>query len=176
MAKYEPIPTKRVKIDGIVDTHVGYNPNSRGDDKIRAFIDAFEGVARRTRDACYGLPVELILAMWGGESGWSKKDIQVENQNWSNMMYVDSTYPEGNIGEGINGWAVFPGRSTHGEAFADFLQGKRYSKLIDYLKGTNNPKSEKCARYIADAGYGGTNHDKYYDEVIDYLESVRKRL
>ncbi|MEJ8547349.1 glucosaminidase domain-containing protein [Brevibacillus borstelensis] len=173
---YKAIPTEPVKIDGVRDTYVGINPNTNGDDKIRAFIDAFKRVAEDASDDCYGLPVDLILAMWGGESGWSKNETQVNNQNWSNMSYVDSSYPVGNIGEGEDGWAAFPGRKTHGKAFSRFLKGDRYSKLTNYLKNTADPDSKKCARYIADAGYGGSNHDRYYKEVIDYLDSVRKRL
>ncbi|MGG1126608.1 hypothetical protein ABHN05_17595 [Brevibacillus laterosporus] len=46
--------------------------------------------------------------------------------------------------------------------------------MINYLKNTDQPNSEKCIRFISDAGYGGGG-DQYYDEVIDYLDTLRRR-
>lgn len=170
------IPTKPVRMDGVRDTFVDLNPNTNANDRVQAFVDAFKRVARDASDECYGLPIEVILAMWGGESRWASDKTQRDNQNWSNMKYVSRSNPPGNIGEGVRGWAAFLGRSAHAEAFGKFFKvNSRYSQLIDYLKSTSNPRPERCIRYIADAGYGGSDHDKYYDEVIGYLETLRKR-
>jgi hypothetical protein len=172
----KPIPTEPVKVDGVRDTYVDLNPNTDPNDKVQAFVDAFKRVAEDASDECYGLPVEVILAMWGGESGWGTSKTQRNNQNWSNMKYVSSSNPPGNYGKGEGGWAAFIGRSTHANSFGRFFkENNRYSALINYLKSTNNPSSEKCIRYIADAGYGGSDHDQYYDEVMGYLETLRRR-
>ncbi|MFB0828185.1 glucosaminidase domain-containing protein [Brevibacillus laterosporus] len=168
------IPTKSVKVDGVRDTYVDLNPNTNANDKVQAFVDAFRRVAQDASDDCYGLPVEVILAMWGGESEWASKKLQRDNQNWSNMKYVSGSNPPGNYGKGDKGWAYYIGRSTHAKSFGKFFQNNaRYSKLIDYLKNTDQPNSKKCIRFISDAGYGGG--DQYYDEVIDYLDTLRRR-
>lgn len=109
------IPTTTIKCaDGNADVVVGINPNTNADDKVQAFVDVFYACAVFAYEACYGLPKKLILAMWGGESGWATGTTQNANQNWSNMVYTSSTNPVGNIGKGSNGWAKFEGRkNTH---------------------------------------------------------------
>ncbi|GED28048.1 hypothetical protein BAG01nite_41500 [Brevibacillus agri] len=133
------------------------NPNSTAPDRVQAFVDTFKRAAEDASDECYGLPVKLILAM-GGRVRLGNWTTQRDNQNWSNMKYVSSTNPPGNLGKGKNGWAVFCGRTSHAKSFANFfIKNARYSGLIDYLQFTNSPSPTKCLRFIADAGYGGAD-------------------
>ena len=107
MAKKEITLTKVVCQDGTIDYKVGINPNTNADDKVQAFVDAFRASAMNAHTSCYGLPRKLILAIWGGESGWATGSTQNSNQNWSNMIYSTANNPVGNIGKGVNGWAKF---------------------------------------------------------------------
>lgn len=170
------IPTEPANCDGRRDTYVELNPNSTASDRVQAFVDTFKRAAEDASDECYGLPVKLILAMWGGESGWATGETQRDNQNWSNMKYVSASNPPGNLGKGTKGWAIFCGRTSHAEAFANFfIVNSRYSDLIDYLQSTSSPSPTKCLRYIADAGYGGSDHDYYYDVVKGYMDTLCNR-
>lgn len=100
MSKTAITLTKVTCTDGTTDYNVGINPNTNADDKVQAFVDAFKSVANNASGTCHGLPTKLILAMWGGESGWATGSTQNSNQNWSNMTYTSATNPVGNIGKG----------------------------------------------------------------------------
>ena len=175
------IPTRTVKCkDGSTDVYVELNSNSNADDKVQAFVDCFKGVAETARDICYGLPIKFILAQWGGESGWGSSRLQQSNQNWVNMMYASASNPVGNIGKGENGWAKFEGRGKFANGYAHFfINNSRYSDLIYYLKNCQNngasPNINTCARHIADAGFGGANHDQYYNELLAYISTLENR-
>ncbi|MBE9914229.1 hypothetical protein G8C92_09320 [Paenibacillus donghaensis] len=170
------IPTTSVKCGTVSDTNVGLNPNTDANDKVQAFVNAFKGVASTASSDCYSLPGKLILGLWGGESGWATGSTQNNNQNWANMTYTSSTNPPGNTGSGSGGWAKFCGRSTFATGFSGFLKNNsRYSDLITYLKGTKSPDASKCARYIADAGYGGSDHDAYYNLLVAYMSTLCNR-
>ena len=176
MAKKEITLTKVVCQDGTIDYKVGINPNTNADDKVQAFVDAFRASAMNAHTSCYGLPRKLILAIWGGESGWATGSTQSSNQNWSNMIYSNSSNPVGNIGKGVNGWAKFEGRGKHAFAFAKFfVNNSRYSELISYLKRTDAPDIDTCITYIAKAGYGGTDSDAYIKKVKDWVYTLEKR-
>ena len=95
---------------------------ANADDKVQSFVDAFKSVGNTASSTCHGLPLKLILAMWGGESGWATGSTQNSNQNWSNMIYTSSENPVGNIGKGKNGWAKFEGRKKHAVGFANFFK------------------------------------------------------
>ena len=71
MAKVALALTKVTCADGTTDYNVGLNPNTNADDKVQAFVDAFKSVGNTASSTCHGLPLKLILAMWGGESGWA---------------------------------------------------------------------------------------------------------
>jgi len=114
--------------------------------------------------------------MWGGESGWATGSTQNSNQNWSNMIYTSSENPVGNIGKGKNGWAKFEGRKKHAVGFANFfINNSRYSDLIKYLKDTKTPDVDTCISYIANAGYGGADHDAYAETVKSWVSTLVKR-
>lgn len=176
MAKQEIPKTKVTCTDGTTDYNVGLNPNTNTDDKVQAFVDAFKSCDTTAQNTCYGLPRKLILAMWGGESGWATGSTQKKNQNWSNMIYTSSSNPVGNIGEGTSGWAKFEGRSKHANAFAYFfINNFRYASLISYLKDTDAPDINTCISYIANAGYGGSDHDAYAKTVKSWVSTLEKK-
>lgn len=173
MAKQSIELTRVVCTDGEIDYRVGINPNTDANDKVQAFVDAFRSVAGTAEIICHGLPVKVSLAMWGEESGWATGPTQNENQNWSNMKYISSTNPEGNIGKGTNGWAKFEGRRKHARGFAKFfMNNSRYSDLIDYLKNTSSPDINTCIDYIANAGYAGEDHAGYAKRVKECVSSL----
>ena len=119
--------------------------------------------------------MKLILAMWGGESGWATGDTQKTNQNWSNMIYTSASNPVGNIGRGTNGWAKFEERKKHANAFAYFfINNSRYSDLIAYLKSTSNPNINTCISYIANANYGGSDHEAYANLVNSWVSTLTR--
>ena len=171
------IPTVAVMCeDGTTDINVGLNPNVDANDKVQAFVDCFRGCANTVYSLCYRFPVRLALAMWGGESGWATGNTQYRNQNWSNMIYTSMTNPVGNIGSGVNGWAMFEGREHHAKAFAYFfLNNSRYSGLISYLKSTTAPEINTCISYIANAGYGGSDYAGYANTVQGWLSTLINR-
>lgn len=170
------IPTKSVKCGDVSDTNIGLNPNKDANEKVQAFVDAFKSAASTASSDCHSLPGKLILALWGGESGWATGSTQNKNQNWANMIYTNSNNPPGNNGKGTNSWAKFCGVNTFAKGFSGFLKNNsRYSGLIKYLKETKNPDVDKCAQYIADAGYGGADADKYYKELQGYMSTLCKR-
>lgn len=176
MAKTAITLTKVTCADGTTDYKVGLNPNTNADDKVQAFVDAFKSVANTASSTCHGLPTKLILAMWGGESGWATGNTQNSNQNWSNMIYTSATNPVGNIGKGKSGWAKFEGRSKHANGFAYFfINNSRYSALIEYLKGTSSPDVDTCISHIANAGYGGSDHAAYIETVKSWVSTLVKR-
>ncbi|SIR50468.1 Mannosyl-glycoprotein endo-beta-N-acetylglucosaminidase [Paenibacillus sp. RU4T] len=168
------IPTTSVTCGTTTDTKVSLNPNTdTADHWVQAFVDCFSGAAATASSNCYNLPVKLILALWGGESAYGKNSTQQANQNWANMTYTSSTNPPGNTGSGTGGWAKFCGRNTFATGFAGFLKNNTpYKDLITYLKGTSSPNENTCARYLADAGYGGSNHDAYYTSLTDWMYSI----
>lgn len=175
MAKQSIPKTKVTCTDGTTDYNVGINPNTNTDDKIQAFVDAFKSVTTSASSTCKNLPVKVILAMWGGESGWATGSTQNKNQNWSNMTYTSDTNPVGNIGKGTSGWAKFAGRLKHANGFANFfLNNSRYSDLITYLKGTTSPDVNTCIDYIANAGYGGSDHSSYASTVKSWVTTLEK--
>lgn len=167
--------------DGTADYRVGVNTNSAAADKVQAFVDCFKSVAQYVSTNCSDLPVILILAQWGGESGWATGTTQKHNQNWSNLGYTNSNNPPGNIGTGIQGWAKFEGLNKYALGYARFFHqdlNPRYSDLMSYLafckqKGTA-PSDTGCARYIADAGFGGTDHDDYYNKLCSWIDTIRR--
>jgi len=176
----QAIPTSTVTCsDGSTDTYVGINPNTSSGDKVQAFVNCFKSAAQYASNICAGLPVKLILAQWGGESGWATGSSQKSNQNWSNIVYANSNNPPGNSGSGIGGWAKFCGRTKHAYGYGYFFQkdyNPRYSELMDYLgfcllKGVT-PSETGCARYIADAGYGGSDHDAYYNNLVAWMNTL----
>ncbi|MGE5381599.1 MAG: glucosaminidase domain-containing protein [Methylocystaceae bacterium] len=177
----QPIPTVSVNcVDGARDTYVGLNPNINTDEKIQAFVDCFITDAQYASSNCSGLPIRLILAQWGGESGWGTGKTQKDNQNWSNMLYTNINNPSGNSGRGTGsqGWARFSGRQKHAHGYAYFFHKEynpRYSDLMEYLETCETkliaPDEYVCARYIADAGYGG-EPDQYYQDLVDYMETL----
>ena len=176
MAKQAISTTEVTCSDGSTDYQVGINPNTNADDKVQAFVEAFKSCATTTESTCYGLPKKLILAMWGGESGWATGNTQNKNQNWSNMKYTSASNPVGNIGKGTSGWAKFEGRNKHANAFAYFfINNSRYSDLIAYLKDTDSPDVDTCITYIAEAGYGGSDHSAYADTVKSWVSTLVKR-
>ena len=72
----------------------------------------------------------------------------------------------GNIGSDSSGFAKFEGKDKHANAFAYwFRNNDRYSGLISYLqacqKGYTTPDRNICINYIANAGYGGDDHEAY---------------
>ena len=71
MAKVALALTKVTCANGTTDYNVGLNPNTNADDKVQSFVDAFKSVGNTASSTCHGLPLKLILAMWGGESGWA---------------------------------------------------------------------------------------------------------
>ena len=176
MAK-QAIPTTEVTCsDNSKDYQVGINPNTNADDKVQAFVDTFKDCATTAESTSHGLPMKLILAMWGGESGWATGSTQNKNQNWSNMMYTSESNPVGNIGKGTNGWAKFEGRNKHANAFANFfINNSRYSDLITYLKDTDSPDVNTCITYIANAGYGGADHSAYVKTVKSWVSTLVNR-
>ncbi|SMF78016.1 Mannosyl-glycoprotein endo-beta-N-acetylglucosaminidase [Paenibacillus uliginis N3/975] len=170
------IPTSSAKCGTTTDTNVGLNPNTNANDKVQAFADAFSSAASTASSNCHNLPGKLILGLWGGESGWATGNTQKNNQNWANMTYTNDSNPPGNIGKGSNGWAKFCGRNTFATGFAGFLKNNsRYSDLIKYLKETSSPDANSCAKYIADAGYGGSDHKAYYDLLVGYMSTLCNR-
>ena len=176
MAKVALALTKVTCADGTTDYNVGLNPNTNADDKVQSFVDAFKSVGNTASSTCHGLPLKLILAMWGGESGWATGSTQNSNQNWSNMIYTSSENPVGNIGNGKIGWAKFEGRKKHAVGFANFfINNSRYSDLIKYLKNTKTPDVDTCISYIANAGYGGADHDAYAETVKSWVSTLVKR-
>lgn len=181
MAKI-PIILKKVNCsDGTVDTFVEVNKNlNDANDKVQAFVDAFRDAAEKASGLCYGLPQKVILAQWGEESGWATGTTQRNNQNWANMMYTSSTNPVGNVGKGTGGWAKFEGINKYSTGYGKFfVNNSRYSELIAYLKDCqkNNiePVVNTCIRYIANAGYGGADHDGYYNHVVACVSTLEKR-
>ncbi len=172
------IPTTKVTCkDGTTDYSVGINSNTNADDKVQAFVDCFKGVANNASSTCHGLPLKLILAQWGGESGWATGSTQKSNQNFSNMVYTSSTNPVGNIGSGLKGWAKFEGRYKHAIGYAYFfINNSRYASLIGYLQYCEashaTPDADTCARNIADAGFGGSDHDAYYSSLVSWMKTL----
>ena len=65
MAKVALALTKVTCADGTTDYNVGLNPNTNADDKVQSFVDAFKSVGNTASSTCHGLPLKLILAMWG---------------------------------------------------------------------------------------------------------------
>lgn len=172
MAKTPITLTSVTCSDGSKDNIVGLNPNSNADDKVQAFVDAFRSVATAASATCK-IPRKLILAMWGGESGWATGNTQYSNQNWSNMVYTNSSNPVGNIGSGEKGWAKFEGRAKHANGFAYFfLNNSRYASLIDYVTNTSSPDIDTCIKYIAEAGYGGSDSDAYIKLVQSWVSPL----
>lgn len=172
----KPIPTSSVTCGSVKDTNVGLNANTIADDKVQAFVDVFKSAASSASSNCHNLPGKLILGLWGGESGWATGSTQKDNQNWVNMVYTSASNPPGNTGSGKNGWAKFCGRNSFATGFAGFLKNNsRYSKLITYLKENSSPDAEKCARFIADAGYGGSDYDAYYQLLVGYMSTLCNR-
>lgn len=181
MAKI-PIILKTVNCnDGTVDTFVEVNKNTtNANDKVQAFVDVFRNAANKASTLCYGLPQKVILAQWGGESGWATGALQRNNQNWANIVYTSSTNPVGNVGKGTNGWAKFEGINKFSTGYGKFfVNNSRYSGLITYLKNCQNnniePAVNTCIRYIADAGYGGADHDEYYDSFVGWVSTLVNR-
>ncbi len=174
------IPASPVKCsDNSGDVYVDVNPNPAGLGNVEAFAECFKGAAERASSICCGLPVNLILAQWGGESGWASGRLQRNNQNWSNIIYTGPSNPPGNIGKGIGNWAKFEGMMKHAEGYAGFfIVNPRYSQLIDYLKYCRDsgvrPDADRCARYIADAGYGGPGHDGYYNGLHSWMSTLAR--
>lgn len=164
--------------DGSEDIYVGLNPNPLGDGNVEAFVDCFQTAAEEASEDCYDIPVEMILAQWGGESLWASGKTQCINQNWGNIIYSNSQNPPGNIGEGDGGWAKFDGLYKWAAGY--LKKSSYYSSLVKYLQrcqriGTS-PKAKTCARYIANAGYGGCDHDAYYDGLVSWIKTVNKYL
>lgn len=179
----QPIPTSPVTCsDGTTDTFVGLNPNTDPNDKVQAFVNCFSSSANDASSLCLNLPPKLILAQWGGESGWATGNTQKTNQNWANLSYTNKNNPPGNEGSGVGGWAKFCGRAKHAFGYANFFHkdvNPIYSELIDYLswcqlKGII-PSEYTCARFIADAGYGGSDHDGYYNKLVSWMDTLCSR-
>lgn len=175
----QAIPTSTVTCsDGSTDTFVGINPNTNSGDRVQAFANCFVSAAQYASNICAGLPVKLILAQWGGESGWATASLQEGNQNWSNIIYTNSSNPPGNCGEGSHNWAKFCGRTKHAYGYGYFFQTEynpRYSSLMDYLgwcqlKG-DTPSETACASYIANAGYGG-DPTTYYNNLVAWMNTL----
>jgi len=172
------IPTNTVTCtDGSTDTYIGINPNTNTDDKVQAFVDCFKSAASIASSICYNLPVKLILAQWGGECGWATGSTQKSNQNFSNLGYNSATNPVGNIGQGKNGWAKFEGRGKHTQGYAYwFINNSRYSSLITYLEYCKrtyaSPDASVCASTIANAGFGGSDHDAYYQNLVSWMNTL----
>lgn len=176
MAK-QPIPMKLVTCtDGTQDIHVGLNTNTNPDDKVQAYVDAFRDVAQAASTMCYNLPLKLILAIWGCESGWATATMQYNNQNWANMIYTSSSNPPSNIGKGQNGWAKFEGKCKFSIGFAGFFMvNPRYSALITYLNAAGTAADiQVCLHHIANAGYGG-DPAKYIEDVNACITTLENR-
>lgn len=56
-----------------------------------------------------------------------------------------------------------------------FINNSRYSDLIKYLKNTKTPDVDTCISYIANAGYGGADHDAYAETVKSWVSTLVKR-
>lgn len=176
MAKKAMSLTKVTCSDQSTDYFVGLNENTDTNDKVQAFVDAFKGVASTASSTCYGLPLKVILALWGAESGWGANSTQQKNQNWANMIYSSSTNPAGNVGKGTGGWAKFEGRSKFANGFARFLMDNSpYSSLITYLKNTSSPDINTCIDYIANAGYCAGDTKEFADLVKGCVSTLEKR-
>jgi hypothetical protein len=175
------IPITVVTIPGPVgvDLKVGINPNTNSSDKVNAFVNCFLSGARTANTVCLGLPIKLILAQWGGESGWATGQNQYSNQDWANMAYINSSNPPGNIGSGALGFAKFYGLITFSGGYGNFFQknvNPRYSDLIDYLVwcqvNGSTPSEYTCAQLIANDGYGGSDHTGYYNDLVSWMNTV----
>jgi len=176
----QAIPTSTVTCsDGSIDTYVGINSNISSGDRVQAFVNCFKHFAQYASNICAGLPVKLILAQWGGESGWATGSTQKHNQNWSNIVYANANNPPGNNGSDIRGFAKFCGLTKHAYGYGCFFQktyNPRYAELMDYLAFCRPqgiiPSETACARYIADAGYGGGNPDGYYHWLMAMMNTL----
>ena len=177
------IPTTTVTCtDGTTDSYVGLNPNTDSDYKVQAFVDCFKDVAINASSICYNLPIKLVLAQWVGECGWATGSSQKANQNFSNMVYSSPTNPVGNIGKGMGGieslsWAKFEGKSKHATGYGHFfINNSRYASLISYLQYCqlqhSIPDASVCANTIANAGFGGSDHKAYYENLIAWMKTI----
>ncbi len=176
MAKQAIPLTEVICTDNSTDYEVGYNPNNDPNDKVQAFVDTFRQAAVGASGMCYNLPIKVILGMWGGESGWATGPTQLQNQNFANMTYTSSSNPVDNIGEGVGGWAKFEGLYKHARGFAYFFRNNsRYADLISYLQSTSSPDADTCITYIANAGYGGSDHAAYAAAVRGYVSTLVNR-
>ena len=176
----QSIPKLSIKCrDNSGDIYVDINPNPAGQGNVEAFAECFGYAASYAASICYGLPVNMILAQWGGESGWASGKLQRNNQNWSNIIYTEPSKPPSNVGKGIGNWAKFEGMMKHAEGYGKFfIVNPRYSLLINYLKycqaQSTLPDADKCARFIADAGYGGPDHGSYYDSLHSWMSTLAR--
>lgn len=185
MSDFITIPSKVVTCsDGKKDRYVEINTNPAGAPRVRAFIDMFLGSAESASNNCYGLPVNVILTIWGGESLWAADDVHWTNQNWGNLGYNSSNNPVGNIGKGIGGFAKFEGRNKFAKGFAGFLTyGSNYKDLIDYLKQcqqqSKKPIEDRCFYLIAHGGYNGKDPvyiDQWYNGMLGFLVTLEKYI
>ena len=183
---YIDIPTKKVVCkDGSEDVWVDLNPNKLGNGNIEAFVTCFKEAAKLSSSECLQLPVNMILAQWGIESLWGGYYIQVENQNWGNIIYSNPDNPIGNIGEGVKGWAKFEGMYKWAKSYAGYLMhSSYYSDLREYLynceSGDDILSGVRCARIIADSPYfeptENKTSDDYFNDLVSAMKSVGKYL
>lgn len=181
MASYLTIPTKKVYLTGGgTDTYVELNPNAPGDGNVRAFCAMFKGAAETVKTNCNDLPINVTLAIWGGESLWAAGTTQRDNQNWGNIIYSSSKNPPNNIGKGTGGWAKYPGKTTYAKGFAGYLKLSTYKSLTEYLTYCKSrgetPESDTCLREIANSGYNGSDADSWYKGMVSFKKSVDTAL
>lgn len=184
MASYIPIPIHSVaRPGGGADTFIEGNPNAAGNGNVLAFCACFIEEAADTAQICGGLPLSVILAIWGGESGWGSGEKQVRLQNFANITFTSPDNPPYNIGYEMVGehrFAIFPGLSAFAEGFARFMQNSTYSRLHTYLQKCREngsvPDAATCLRRIADSGYCGNDADTWYNGMCGLLTSVDTAL
>ena len=183
---YIDIPTQKVVCqDGSEDVWVGLNPNERGNGNVEAFVACFKKAAKLSSSECLQLPVNMILAQWGIESLWGGYYLQVENQNWGNIIYSSLDNPIGNIGKGLGGWAKFEGVYKWAKGYAGYLMNSsHYSDLREYLynceSGDDILSGVRCARILADSPYFEPTEDKtrddYFNDLVGAMDSVNRYL
>lgn len=155
------------------DNAVGRNENTDTNDKVQAFVDAFQPLAIAASVALSGLPAALILAQWGAESGWGTTALCVANQNWGGLKAGDAVISKG---RDARGFSIFYGQNTFADAYVSVLNRiPNYAALRAYLAGTQKPSIEQCIDLIAKSGYCEGNPAAYGNLLSDCIATLRKR-
>ena len=84
MSKIDIIKTSIKTVNG-TDNKIGINRNQNSTEKVQAYIECFLPYAIKASEQLNNLPVKLILAQWGLESGWGATSVSVDSQNWGGI-------------------------------------------------------------------------------------------